>query len=102
MKEQLIQQAKEKGFETSDILADCGVSDEHVYYLWMCELHKWLMDVKGIELWFGECNSPNRYQVEDIVRIRGNYRLGGVDTGSETYPQALESGLYESLKLIEI
>lgn len=63
-------------------------------------LRKWLLKIHGIELWFGQLDNPNKYHVEDIIRISDNTRLGGVYVGSETYEKALELGLLEALKLI--
>jgi hypothetical protein len=52
MKEQLIQLAKDKGF-VSHIIGK-SVSAEHTikdfYYLWLCELQKWLRDTHHIYL----------------------------------------------------
>ena len=61
-------------------------------------LQKWLRDKKGVDFWFGQLNSPNKYHVEDIVRFGES--IGCVNEGSRTYEKALEAGLTEALKLI--
>lgn len=61
-------------------------------------LQKWLREKHNIDLWFGECNLPNKYQVEDIVK--NNLRMAIDLDGSQTYEQGLELGLQESLKLL--
>ena len=63
-------------------------------------LQRWLREVHDIDFWYGQLSNPNRYHVEDIVKISNNTILGGVNFGSPTYEEALEEGLKEALKLI--
>lgn len=91
--------SKEKGFLSKDNLININNS---YYYLWLCELQKWLREVHKIV-------------VESIVFDKGFlendkfcYQWRVYDntedwfTGLEfkTYEEALEVGLQEALKLI--
>lgn len=61
-------------------------------------LQTWLRDVHNIDLWFGMLDKPNKYHVEDI--LQDDIIIGGINTGSPTYEEALELGLQEALRLI--
>lgn len=125
MKEQIIsfktaKLAKKKGYHITPRYGNeaslYSKSGEHVYYTnygfmgsglndgyipapTQSLLQKWLREEHGMDLWFGECNPPNRYHVEDIVTKDGI--VGGVKKGSSTYEEALEEGLVAALKFIK-
>lgn len=102
MKEQLIKLAKEKGFESimyNQLIIHriwTKLEDSHAYYLWLCELQKWLREkhVKIISVEFElDC-----YEVYiDEKYYVGSYGLGKTFLA---YKQALEKGVFEALKLI--
>jgi hypothetical protein len=117
MKEQLISLAKEKEFESSVIgkSVNAKYSSKPFYYLWMCELQKWLREVHSIDVVMG----PERYKtgVNYMVQaqkwdlnvdedshynfvVKGSYWFND-NNEYPTYEDALEKGLQEALKLIE-
>ena len=115
MKEELIKLAKEKGF-ISDIIGksvEAEYSTKDFYYLWMCELHKWIREVHNIHIEIK--NNPHSQGNEGLWEylttpiFEKGHILSSLDTpfrhgngcGLSTYEQALEKGLKESLKLIE-
>ena len=96
MKEQLIKFSKEKGFLSKDNLIT--VNDSY-YYLWMCELQKWLREVNNIDAFIVAC-----YIGEDKHRY-SYYITHPTDTDSDgcealTYEEALEQALYECLQIV--
>jgi hypothetical protein len=104
MKE-LIELAKEKGFETNHMLVVFGCSpqklseseEDSIYYLWMCELQKWLRDEQkiNIDIEFDRCEGLTVY------RVTLWYPHLGYSCEKYTYEEALEKGLFEALKLID-
>jgi hypothetical protein len=91
MKEQLIKLSKQKGFLSEDNLVT--VNDDY-FYLWMCELQKWLREEHGIDVY---CMPVG----DDSYKWYNNIESHNpVFTG--TYEEALEVGLQEALKTIEI
>lgn len=107
--------AKEKGFISRDKLVT--VNKEY-YYLWMCELQKWLRDVHKINLYISYeviDDSEVAYVWNIIIDIpEGTGRkkdswdfIKRISSFSEkymmwykNYEEALEAGLQEALKLI--
>lgn len=103
MKDKLIKLAKEKGF-VSDIIGksvDSKYSKKDFYYLWMCELQQWLEKQHNILIttvvyqeelsfksWFYEIIISN---IDHIIQLNEEQL---------SRKEALEEGLYESLKLI--
>lgn len=63
-------------------------------------LQAWLREKHNVDLWFGKLDSPNKYHVEDI--LQNDVIIGGINTGSATYEEALELGLFQALTLIKI
>ena len=107
---QLIKTAKEKGFSTKAVILMDGMNpeklkdfeNEFIFYLWLCELQKWLRENKALFLTVGkEYNNLDLFYFE----VSYNFKLPDGATLIEkenfkTYEQALESGLMEALKLI--
>lgn len=109
----LKQKANELGFVSKIKLVhenlkspDMGELEQVLYYLWLCELQKWLREVHKIDImimpWEEEpgCIVTYQYHVlsdhsdekyDDKYILENNY---------DTYEKSLEIGLQESLKLI--
>lgn len=93
-------EAKKKGFLSRDNLV--GVNEGY-YYLWLCELQKWLSEQHKIIVWV----SPY-LQVGDIIQFNYQYIIRENDSfqhcsHEKEYPnqeEALEAGLMEVLKTI--
>lgn len=97
MKEQLIQLAKDKGFISLVIgkSVTAKYSNNPYYYLWLCELQKWLRE--------------KHHRHINIRHLGSNFFVtlsGGehVNLGNQFryYEEALEKGLQEQLKKIKI
>lgn len=100
MNNKLIKLSKKKGFETK-------YPELEDNYLWMCELHKWLMNIHHIHIdpiyagdnkHYVRINFLNGNNKEDFLIIKGNQNYHKVFYG---YGKALEGGLFEALKLIK-
>ena len=98
MKKQLIELANDKGFKSPVIgkSVESEVSNKPFYFLWMCELQKWLIDecnvivlVERLESQLEE--SENKYYP---IIWRGEDTSGYYDD----YDDALEQGLLEALR----
>ncbi len=114
MKE-LIELAKEKGFEIQVkivpvIFFEDGktINEDNLNafidtanYLWMCELQKWLRDEYNIII---ECylNLENKFSANLYNENRGYETEISMSISGNTYEEALEKGLKQSLKLIDI
>lgn len=100
MEEQLIELSKQKGFK-SIVFSDLEITSKLNFFLWLCELQKWIREEHNIEIMFdlNDC----RYFFK-IKLIKNKYGLSETITQFSkpfnTYEQALEQGLKESLKLI--
>lgn len=101
MKTELIQLAKEKEFK-SELLSSEPMKYSHKedtkYYLWMCELQRWLRDIYNIHV---TC-CYERSRDEELIyycEIIHNSSLFSWDLGN-SYNTLLENGLLEALKLI--
>ena len=102
MKKQLIEQAERIGFQSIifDLKTNTDIEIEGtIYYLWMCELQKWLRDERG-------------YHVESLISPTFNFerhtwcivsdkKMLKADA-EDTYELALQAGLLEACKLIEL
>ena len=105
MKEKLIELSKEKGFESKIYkeLIKIGIwiklSNNHAYYLWMCELQKWLRENHNIHIFIHYNTLTERFRIEYITHI--NKEIENEYPEFNTYEQALGKGLYEGLKLIK-
>ena len=92
MKDELIKLALQKDF--------LFIVDS--YYLWMCELQKWLRDKHNIHININtELDDGNIEYGVDIYTIdRKNFNCEyvGIDY---TFDKVLEKGLFEALKLIK-
>lgn len=99
MKEELIKQSEEKGFISRDRLVKVN---ESYYYLWMCELQKWLRDKHNIDVQ-APCIRFNSLKVKgyQYAITSDNYQQFTQEGDYNTYEQALEQGLIEGLKLIK-
>lgn len=98
MKEQLIQLAKDKGFISLVIgkSATAKYSNKPYYYLWLCELQKWIREKHRRHINI-QCLGSNFF-----VTLSGSG--GHVNLGNQFryYEEALEKGLQEHLKKIKI
>jgi len=104
MQKQLIASAKEKGFESHIIgkSVEAKYSNKDFYYLWMCELQKWLREEHKLIV------EPNMLidasYAYSIYRIEQNGKfakqLEFEYTEQFDYEQTLEEGLKLALKLI--
>lgn len=105
MKKKLIALAKKNDFE-GYFLKEWGFNSKEPlrYYFWLCELQQWLRNEHG---WFlgVECSlgrffyhgydiDPERFTFDNFDEIgEGELQL--------TYEEALEIGLFESLKILD-
>lgn len=105
MKKQLIELSDEKGFS-----ARYMTTSDKFYYLWMWELHKWLMDELSIfvepSTYLQENTIDYKFDIAfmyEIVDARQNIskRLPIVKDKFSSWKEALEEGLFEALKLIQ-
>jgi hypothetical protein len=105
MKKELIELAKEKGFEsiTSIVYQIADVENDNpdlFYYLWCCELQKWLIEKYFIYVdisFLEQCGW--KWQIIPL-REQSAY-LGFYDRSLESDTFALEGGLFKALKLID-
>ena len=90
---ELIKLTKEKGFKSSVSLVH--INGDY-YYLWMCELQKWLREEHSIDVLVDKGFLSNKYSYEVL------YKNDMLDSEYifKTLEKALEIGLYEALKLI--
>jgi len=95
------EKAKEKGFVSKDNLL--GVNKSY-YFLWLCELQKWLREEHDIHVWV---TAPtDGFYDACVFRDKTNYYRKFDDfttneTDFTTYESAFEDGLFEALKLIK-
>jgi len=104
----LVQLSADKDFTSRDKLV---VVVESYYYLWMCELQRWLREEHNLEV-LVYCNASG-YVWEISKDYHGGNNAGGThisfsdlsgpnSAGAwETHEGALEKGLEEALKLIK-
>lgn len=102
-KEQLISSAKEKGFRTHMYYLIERVDIE--YYLWMCELQKWLREIHNIHIQLHyDANNHNweyrMFLLKEYIYDTGYNKVVLSFNKNISYEQALEAGLLESLNLI--
>lgn len=99
MKGELVSFAKEKGFEPA--MFYLNLYESLFYYLWMCELQKWLRENHGIHInvdfgiGWGHQLIPVGWSGE---RFSEKFIDG---RGWDTYEEALEEGLRQGLKLLK-
>ena len=95
MKE-LIEQAKQLGFETQLTLKPYIKDKEEINFLILCLIQKWLRDEKGVYLYVSLSGTKEItwfYSVNDKIYQKGS---------SNTYEQALEEGIKTSLKQLKV
>ena len=118
MKNQLIELAKEKGFKPVlfEYIIDTLVSEEttlkdsnYLYYLWLCELQKWLINEYDIFVGYESFNNDySKFKgqvvfcplVEKLEHGRLLIHSKNYKQSSDDFEQALQAGLLEALKLI--
>ena len=105
MQKQLIASAKEKGFESHIIgkSVEAKYSNKDFYYLWMCELQKWLREEHNIHIEIHLVIKPigNTIYKSEVYKVFGDMKIGTHFLEYyQTYEQALEEGLKETLKLM--
>ena len=97
MKDTLIQLATDKGFESEEYDAhdeSYPLNGLH-YYLWNCELQKWLRDKHSMDVEINnEMFNTSLYYSCTIFNTDFKYTNGN-------YEAALEKGLFEALNLIK-
>lgn len=111
MKEKLLKLAKKKGFVSNII----GKSVESIhtskdfYYLWMCELKKWLRETNDIHVIMYLQDIEDDWDKPGIDVYSASIYEGKLKTDIECiysgktylpYEEELENGLYHALKLI--
>lgn len=94
MKQKLVELAGKKGFK-SKALRTYNLDDE-LYYLWLCELQKWLRDEH--EIWVHNKKETKRWSVY-VDDFYGRHLLTEY-IFIDTYEKALERGLIEALNLL--
>jgi len=106
MKQELVQLAKDKGFIATFVHDKPFIysSKEPLRWLfWMTELQKWLRDVHKIHIVIDKvCNldfSITYWNFE--ICYTNNEDVGLILSGYCGFKEALEAGLFESLKLIK-
>lgn len=92
---ELMQLASEKGFFSYDRLVRVY---KHHYYLWMCELHKWVRDTHKIHVVVDRDQEYWKYELYTIHN--GNKHIPRGFPNYINYEVAFEIGLLEALKLI--
>lgn len=107
MKEQLIELAKEKGFEPivhsyNWYSANETEKENLSYYLWMCELQKWLRDshkliVQIESIWGDKEMKTIEYESWVMYRDFENHLPNEKPDIFKTYKSALEFGLTQAL-----
>ena len=100
----LIKQSADKGFVSRDYIVEVN---EDYYYLWMCELQKWLREEHNIyiqpSLEMIVLDSPVYVVSIFIKNDKSEFGITRMSytTGFRSYEDALEAGLYQGLKLIK-
>ncbi len=99
-KQELIKLATDKGF-TSKIIGksvDNKSIEKDFYYLWMCELQKWLRDTHNIDIiikpWTGDNIGEKNYAADIYLFGTRTYKKLKRE---KTYELALEEGLFQAL-----
>jgi len=119
MKEQLTSLAKEKGFESKvSIIPFFGtakdgkaklvsVDEDLIYYLWLCELQKWMMDKHYIHI-DTETELSCESEMDtyfDIIRFTGNVayceKIKSLNEPFTNHDEGFVTALFEALKLIK-
>jgi len=101
MKEQLINLAKAKNFQPEWINSfPSDMQNNICYYLWMCELQKWLREKHNIHILIHYNVFSEKYRIEYIIHM--DRELEEEYPEVKTFEQALEKGLFEALKLIKL
>ena len=112
MKEELIQLAKEKRFISGIIgkSVESKHSTKDFYYLWMCELQKWLREEHNWHIIIftddGDLEYDNVRYYFEVRYIIPSFKEEDKDSlvseeGYKTYELALEVALLEALQLIK-
>lgn len=104
MKEELLEISSKLGFISRDNLIE--VNDDY-YYLWLCELSMWCMLNHNIYVQVNSYHCLGKDKpfglCVDLLTEEGIWDYGDVgnleDPNFETYIEALEYGLLESLKI---
>lgn len=102
MKEKLIESAKEKGFKSLIIgkSVNAKYTKKDFYYLWMCEVQKWLRDLHNIDIEIGRTGEVKEPKTGYTWNIYSDIKFNYADNIFNTYGQALEHGLIEGLNFI--
>lgn len=92
---------------------DMGELEQVLYYLWLCELQKWLREVHKINVESNYLPNVEKYRclfIPMTLKKPSEYSTPGTAFASRfnyldkenynTYEEALEIGLYQALKLI--
>ena len=101
MEEQIISIAKEKGFISNIIgkSVEAKYSNKDFYYLWMCELQKWLREVHNTYIAIIPGFGDKIWYTYQIHADNGNAFID-VEDSWDTYESALEESLKQGLLLI--
>jgi hypothetical protein len=97
MKEKIIKLAKEKGFLSKGTRTIGNKTDDLTYYLWLCELQKWLRDKHQIFVETSFCHIDTIEHDYAVFIIKSKKLIEGQELTAEI---ALEKGIFKALKLI--
>jgi len=120
MKKELIELAKKEGFESNVHIyprcfnAHIGLFDvdklnnfhDTKYYLWLCELQKWLIYEYKLHIYIVPIGSYKGWHLANIRHLTLDLLADKIDIGAKkesfkSYEQALEKGCFEALKIIK-
>jgi len=101
MKE-LLKLANEAGFK-SNVFSDAEITSDLNFYLWMCELQKWLRDEHQMHAHTDAAIGLNDFfACVDAITINGFDTLYMDDGGHDSYEEGLKVALKEGLEVIEL
>jgi hypothetical protein len=112
IKIELVKLAKEKGFVSEFIGSKSYFPDkpwlmpekeDFRWYLWMCELQKWLLKLYYIHITIDRDDLNWFYQLSNVEKLTDDYyfpTLSPSRAGHKSYEEALAEGLSETLKII--
>ena len=101
-KENIIKLSNEKGFSSNIIgkSVKSKYSNKDFYYLWLCELKKWLADIHSIDINIQADYSANEFMGYDCYIVSWKFKPIEIKLATYDYEELLEEALKQSLKLI--
>lgn len=101
MKEQIIKLSEEKGFKSLHFDVELTNHTELIYYLWLCELQKWLRGKHNIHVEVNSWSNSDGFEYSGKYQNKHYCSWVVVTNSWETYEQALEPILIKGLKQIK-